>query len=281
MALEDSTGRAGASRFVAGSMAFVGWPCRRAAARRCRGSGWCARRARSRARPTPSTSSPSTAGSTPRTATRSSCGATPTRDAPTTATSSSRARCSASTQGEAVIVNLTNTLPEPVSVVFPGQQAVTATGGSPGLLTTEAAATGGTVSYRFAAGRPGTYVYESGSDPAKQVEMGLYGALVVRPDATDCPAVAGTDCAYDARHAVQPGARVPAAARRDRPRPAPRGRNGRDVRHQRPTRPLLRHQRARVPRHGPGQRHRPVAQPAVRSPWSACNPTDRPTTGRR
>src|SRR5262249_50670446 len=86
------------------------------------------------------------------------------------------------TQGETVVVNLTNTLPEPSSVVFPGQDAeVTPTGGSAGPLTTEAAASGGTVSYRFTAGSPGSYAYESGSDPAKQVEMGLYGALVIRP----------------------------------------------------------------------------------------------------
>jgi hypothetical protein len=86
------------------------------------------------------------------------------------------------TQGQTVVVNLTNSLPEPSGIVFPAQDsAVTATGGSPGLLTTEAAATGGTVSYSFVASAPGTYLYESGSDVAKQVEMGLFGALVVRP----------------------------------------------------------------------------------------------------
>jgi hypothetical protein len=85
------------------------------------------------------------------------------------------------TQGETVVVNLTNTLSEPTSIVFPGQEAVTPTGGTPGLLTTEAAVTNGTVSYRFAAGQPGTYLYESGTDPSKQIEMGLYGALVIRP----------------------------------------------------------------------------------------------------
>jgi FtsP/CotA-like multicopper oxidase with cupredoxin domain len=101
------------------------------------------------------------------------------------------------TQGETVVVNLTNTLPEPTSIVFPGQDAqVTATGGAAGPITTEAGASGGTVSYSFTAGSPGTYLYESGSDQAKQVEMGLYGALVVRPNATTCPVVAGTDCAY-------------------------------------------------------------------------------------
>jgi hypothetical protein len=102
------------------------------------------------------------------------------------------------TQGETVVVNLTNNLPEAASIVFPGQDAaVTATGGSAGLLTTEAAAGGGTVTYRFLAGNPGTYLYESGSDIAKQVEMGLYGALVVRPSA-------GSGLAYNAATAFDP-----------------------------------------------------------------------------
>jgi hypothetical protein len=86
------------------------------------------------------------------------------------------------TEGQAVVINLTNSLPEPTSVVLPGQDAqVTASGGTAGLLTTEAGSGGGTVTYTFTAGKPGTYLYESGSDISKQVEMGLYGALVVRP----------------------------------------------------------------------------------------------------
>jgi FtsP/CotA-like multicopper oxidase with cupredoxin domain len=86
------------------------------------------------------------------------------------------------TQGQTVTINLTNDLPDATSIVFPGQDApVTATGGSAGLLATEAAASGGTVSYSFTAGNPGTYLYESGTDVSKQIEMGLYGALVVRP----------------------------------------------------------------------------------------------------
>src|SRR5499427_1104072 len=101
------------------------------------------------------------------------------------------------TEGETVVVNLTNTLPEPASIVFPGQTGVTATG-SAGVFTAEAPASGGTASYSFTAGHPGTYLYQSGSDQAKQVEMGLYGALVVRPNATTCPPAAGTDCAYGA-----------------------------------------------------------------------------------
>lgn len=85
------------------------------------------------------------------------------------------------TQGATVTVNLLNNLAEPVSIVFPGQTGVTATGGSAGLFTNEATASGGTVSYTFTAGEPGTYLYESGTNPHKQVQMGLYGALIVRP----------------------------------------------------------------------------------------------------
>ena len=41
-----------------------------------------------------------------------------------------------------------------------------------------------TVTYTFTASQPGTYLYESGTNPHKQVHMGLYGALVVRPTGT-------------------------------------------------------------------------------------------------
>jgi FtsP/CotA-like multicopper oxidase with cupredoxin domain len=85
------------------------------------------------------------------------------------------------TEGATVTVNLLNNLSEPVSIVFPGQTGVTATGtGPPGLFALEAAP-GGTVSYSFVAAEPGTYLYESGTNPHKQVQMGLYGALIVRP----------------------------------------------------------------------------------------------------
>jgi len=92
-------------------------------------------------------------------------------------------------QGDTVTINLSNQLPAPVSIVLPGQAGVIASGGSAGILTQEAAAlTGGvpgTVSYTFTATQPGTYMYHSGTQPALQVEMGLVGALIVRPAATD------------------------------------------------------------------------------------------------
>ncbi len=84
-------------------------------------------------------------------------------------------------QGDTITVNLTNTLTVPVSIVFPGQTGVTATGGTPGLMTAEAAP-GATVSYSFTAAQAGTYLYQSGTQPHLQIEMGLVGALIVRPN---------------------------------------------------------------------------------------------------
>jgi FtsP/CotA-like multicopper oxidase with cupredoxin domain len=110
-------------------------------------------------------------------------------------------------QGETVTVNLRNTLPMPVSIVFPGQSGVTASGGSPGLLTQEAAApvapdtVSGTVTYTFTASQPGTYHYHSGTRPDLQVEMGLVGAIIVRPagfnEATNRTAYGHPGSAYD------------------------------------------------------------------------------------
>lgn len=102
-------------------------------------------------------------------------------------------------QGETVTVNLTNQLREPVSIAFPGQDDVMVLNSlgvweparpqydSSGGLTslTNAAQPGQTISYRFTAARPGTYLYESGTRPHHQVPMGLHGAIVVRPEDYD------------------------------------------------------------------------------------------------
>jgi FtsP/CotA-like multicopper oxidase with cupredoxin domain len=88
------------------------------------------------------------------------------------------------TEGQTVTVNLTNGLPTAVgntSILFPGFN-VTTSGGVAGLLTQEAAP-GGTVTYTFTAGSPGTRAYYSGTQGDLQVEMGLYGAIIVLPNA--------------------------------------------------------------------------------------------------
>jgi manganese oxidase len=84
-------------------------------------------------------------------------------------------------QGDPVTINLTNTLNQPVSMIFPGQTNVTAEGGSEGTLTNESTGPGDIVTYTFVAGEPGTYLYHSGTNMQQQVEMGLLGALIVRP----------------------------------------------------------------------------------------------------
>jgi hypothetical protein len=76
-----------------------------------------------------------------------------------------------------------------VSIVFQGHDLTSVAGGSPGLITREAGP-GGSVTYTFEATKPGTYLYSSGTRPDLQVEMGLSGALIVRP-------AGSPQCAYD------------------------------------------------------------------------------------
>ncbi|CAG1064985.1 hypothetical protein BAC1_00558 [uncultured bacterium] len=102
-------------------------------------------------------------------------------------------------QGALVTVNLVNRLPVPVSIVFPGQAQVSAVGGAPGVMTREARP-GETVTYRFTAEEAGTYLYHSATRPELQVEMGLVGALIVRPSGFNgaAPTAYGhIDTAYD------------------------------------------------------------------------------------
>ena len=109
-------------------------------------------------------------------------------------------------------INLRNCLGEGVSLVIPGKPATSCNtpavacapviktdfldpDGNPDnrprvtAFTTEATANGGTVIYTFTGIGDGTYLYQSGSHPAKQVQMGLYGALTIKgssyPDSHD------------------------------------------------------------------------------------------------
>jgi FtsP/CotA-like multicopper oxidase with cupredoxin domain len=100
-------------------------------------------------------------------------------------------------QGDQVTVKLRNNLPGPAgntSILFPGFN-VTASGGVGGLLAQEAQPAGCTtnvqcnvVTYTFTATTPGTRAYYSGTQGDLQVEMGLYGAIIVLPSAvpTEC-----------------------------------------------------------------------------------------------
>jgi FtsP/CotA-like multicopper oxidase with cupredoxin domain len=82
-------------------------------------------------------------------------------------------------------INLTNDLLVPVSIVVPGQVADNwapeGVARKTSFQETAAASDGvtpGTAIYTWSNLKPGTYLYHSGSNPAVQVQMGLYGAVI-------------------------------------------------------------------------------------------------------
>ena len=111
-------------------------------------------------------------------------------------------------QGDTVTINLKNALTVAagnvpnVSIVMPGHElAATCTPGTvdtcpQGVLTLEAGTDGDVVSYTFTASNAGTYTYHSGTNPGLQVEMGMTGAIIVRPPAAG-QAYSHADTAYD------------------------------------------------------------------------------------
>ena len=137
--------------------------------------------------------------------------------------------------GNSLVINLTNNLKTPTSLVILGQlggglgspvkeasplhnsaQVVSwpAVGNSTGPLFTPPAqeprarafsaeaAAGATQTYTWAKLKPGTYLYETGTHPSIQAPMGLYGVLVVTSaPVAGTPTVAGkayTNVSYDA-----------------------------------------------------------------------------------
>ncbi len=77
-----------------------------------------------------------------------------------------------------ITIHLLNQLPQPVSLILHGRDQ-----GKPA----EAAAGGGLQTYRWTGVKPGSFLYESGTDPAFQVQMGLYGPLVAEGGTTPVP----------------------------------------------------------------------------------------------
>jgi len=112
-------------------------------------------------------------------------------------------------QGQTVTITLRNALTLPaatpvgtavpkVSLVFPGQDNVTATGGDVGNVTREAPADSTTaVTYTFTANHPGTYQYHSATQEDLEIEMGLVGAIIVRPTGFPNRAYAHPATAFD------------------------------------------------------------------------------------
>jgi FtsP/CotA-like multicopper oxidase with cupredoxin domain len=111
-------------------------------------------------------------------------------------------------------VHLRNLLPEPTSIVVPGQTALmtpvwwdgdtVTTGGARTSATQrvrsfthEAAADGGEATYSWSNVRPGTYLYHSGTHPQVQVQMGLYGSLIRNAKEVDLLPTGRAVSAYD------------------------------------------------------------------------------------
>ena len=98
------------------------------------------------------------------------------------------------TQGQTVNVVLTNGLPAAAgntSILFPGFTLISVCpAAQQGLLTCEALP-GSAVTYTFVATSPGTRAYYSGTQGDLQVEMGLYGAIIVLPNAAPTAANGG------------------------------------------------------------------------------------------
>jgi FtsP/CotA-like multicopper oxidase with cupredoxin domain len=93
-------------------------------------------------------------------------------------------------QGETLTVIFHNALAETSSMVFPEQDL------APDFMGVTA---GGTFTYTFVAATPGTFSYEAGLTPngARQVAMGLYGGLIVRPVLTPTWAYNDAATAFD------------------------------------------------------------------------------------
>ncbi len=132
--------------------------------------------------------------------------------------------------GETVTIKLTNNLPDtdgngpktadPVSMVFAGQEGVTYSldninyfpvtphldqSGDRNSLVSVApqAAPGQVIYYQFTPSKPGSFYYNSGTMPQKHIDMGLVGALIVRPAAFNPAAPQaydGLESAYDVEY---------------------------------------------------------------------------------
>ena len=93
-------------------------------------------------------------------------------------------------EGDAVTVTLKNTLAVRTSILFEGVEGVRADdapasaevdGNNRLTSLIQSVGPNQSITYTFTAPPPGTYLYQSGTDHLLQREMGLHGALVVRP----------------------------------------------------------------------------------------------------
>ena len=96
-------------------------------------------------------------------------------------------------EGDVVTINVTNALPSATAPLHTVSLEVPGVSFAAGPTDADV---GATVSRTFTASAPGTYLYQSAGDAGRQVAMGLYGALIVRPTAAG-QAYAPSSTAFD------------------------------------------------------------------------------------
>lgn len=82
--------------------------------------------------------------------------------------------------GEKVKINLTNELPDPVTIHWHGITVPNNMDGIPGV-TQNAVQPGESFTYEFIPEDPGTYMYHTHQDGVNQLDKGLYGSFIVEP----------------------------------------------------------------------------------------------------
>jgi FtsP/CotA-like multicopper oxidase with cupredoxin domain len=83
-------------------------------------------------------------------------------------------------KGDRVRINFTNHLPEPATMHWHGLVVPNSMDG-PGGITQEPVPPGGRYVYEYVAQQSGTFFYHSHTRPDRQQTLGLYGALIIRP----------------------------------------------------------------------------------------------------
>lgn len=83
-------------------------------------------------------------------------------------------------EGDRVRINITNDLPESTAIHFHGVEAPNDQDGVP-FMTQPPVKPGETYTYEFTAPNPGSHMYHSHHNSAKQVGLGLLGAFIIEP----------------------------------------------------------------------------------------------------
>lgn len=100
------------------------------------------------------------------------------------------------TEGDRIRINVTNNLPESTTVHWHGLILPNAMDG-PADITQEPIEPGQTFTYEFTTQQSGTFFYHSHKEPDRQQALGMYGALIIDPQAP--PA----ELDYDLEYTIQ------------------------------------------------------------------------------